>query len=116
LRRIDHTSPFHVDHIVAVKHEGTTELDNLCLACFQCNAFKGSNVAAADPQTGKPTFLYHPRRQDWHAHFKVNLDGTLSGLTPEGRVTIAVLRINDESRLGYRQIAMQASEYPCSMP
>jgi 5-methylcytosine-specific restriction endonuclease McrA len=35
-----------IDHIIAVKHEGTSEFDNLAWACFQCNSTKGSDIAS----------------------------------------------------------------------
>jgi hypothetical protein len=98
---------------VPVKHRGTDDLDNLCLSCFQCNSFKGSNLAAADPVTGAATFLFDPRKQAWDDHFEINPDATLSGKTPEGRVTIEVMKINDERRVQYRQFAMSINEYPC---
>lgn len=104
---------FHVDHIIALKHGGTDKDDNLCLACPDCNAYKGENVAALDPLTHKATRLYDPRQQNWDNHFKINLDATLSGLTPEGRATILVLRLNDEERAKQRSGEMTAGEYPC---
>ena len=39
---------FHVDHIIATKHGGSDEDDNLCLACYKCNGYKGSNIAALE--------------------------------------------------------------------
>ena len=39
---------FHVDHIVARNH-GDDDDNNLCLACYECNGYKGENVAALDP-------------------------------------------------------------------
>lgn len=114
LMQTDNTSPFHVDHILPIKHRGTDDMDNLCLSCFQCNSFKGSNSAAADPLTGEAAFLFHPRQQAWDEHFQINEDATLSGKTPEGRVTIEVMRINDERRVQYRQFAMNIDEYPCT--
>jgi hypothetical protein len=113
LQETDETSPFHIDHIVPIKHRGTDELDNLCLACYQCNAFKGPNMAAADSVTGAATFLFNPRTQSWQDHFRVNPDATLTGITPEGRVTIEVMSINEEARVQYRQEAMGIGEYPC---
>ncbi|MEQ1746588.1 MAG: HNH endonuclease signature motif containing protein [Saprospiraceae bacterium] len=35
---------FEVDHIVSLKHEGDTSLENLALACSSCNRYKGSNL------------------------------------------------------------------------
>lgn len=104
---------FHVDHIIALKHGGTDADDNLCLACPECNAHKGENVAALDPQTSNPTRLYHPRQQMWGDHFKLQTDATIIGLTPEGRTTVAVLRYNDEERVKQRSDEIAASDYPC---
>jgi hypothetical protein len=102
-----------VDHIIATKHGGVDEDDNLCLACYKCNGYKGSNVAALDPLTGDATKLYDPRQQTWDDHFQVNTDATLSGLTPEGRATIRVLRINDDERVKQRLGELMTGDYPC---
>lgn len=112
ITRSNAISPFHIDHIVPLKHRGTDDLDNLCLSCYQCNIYKGSNMAA-DPRTGQPVFLFNPRRQSWNDHFRFHSDGRLVGLTPEGRTTIDVMWMNDESRVQYRQIAIKAGENPC---
>ena len=104
---------FQIDHIIAVKHDGTDEDDNLCLACYDCNIYKGSNVAALDPLTRVATRLYDPRQQVWDEHFKLNPDSTISGLTPEGRTTIRILRINDIERVNQRFGEMLAGGYPC---
>ena len=33
-----------IDHVVALKHGGKSELGNLALACLSCNRHKGSEV------------------------------------------------------------------------
>jgi hypothetical protein len=104
---------FHVDHIIALKHGGTDADNNLCLACPDCNAYKGENVAALDPATGDATRLYHPRQQAWDGHFRLNADATITGLTPEGRTTVAVLRFNDGERVKQRLGEMTVGDYPC---
>ncbi len=104
---------FHVDHIIATKHGGTDDDDNLCLACAKCNGYKGSNVAALDPLTGNAAKLYHPHQQKWDEHFNINSDATLSGLTPEGRTTLTVLRINDIQRVKHRLGELAVGDYPC---
>ncbi|MBL8134126.1 MAG: HNH endonuclease [Anaerolineae bacterium] len=109
----DRLSRLQIDHIVPVKHGGKDNTENLCLACLKCNSYKGSNVAALDPHTDDATKLYNPRHQIWAEHFAVNLDGTLTGISPEGRVTILVLRINEDSRVRHRRMAMRLGEYPC---
>lgn len=42
-----------VDHIIAEKHGGLTEADNLALSCVLCNKHKGSDLASIDPETKK---------------------------------------------------------------
>lgn len=104
---------FQVDHIIAVKHGGSDEENNLCLACYKCNIYKGSNIAALDPDTGDATKLFNPRQQKWDEHFTFHADGKISGLTPEGRTTILVLRINDEIRVKQRKDEIAVGNYPC---
>ena len=57
----DRLSKFQIDHIIPIKHGGSDDTNNLCLACLKCNSFKGPNVAALDPETGAATKLYNPR-------------------------------------------------------
>jgi 5-methylcytosine-specific restriction endonuclease McrA len=104
---------FHIDHIIAIKHGGTDDTENLCLACPDCNTFKGVNVAAIDPTTGHAARLFHPREQDWKDHFNLNSDATITGITPEGRTTVAVLRLNNGQRVKQRQGEMALGDYPC---
>jgi hypothetical protein len=104
---------FQIDHIIAVKHGGDDTDDNLCLACYDCNIYKGSNVAALDPLTRAATKLYDPRQQLWDDHFRINPEAALTGLTPEGRVTIYVLRMNDEERVKQRLSELITGDYPC---
>ena len=104
---------FHIDHIIAKSHGGDDGDENLCLACLECNSFKGVNVAAIDPETGKPSKLYHPRMQIWDDHFFINSDASVSGLTSEGRTTVMVLRINSEARIQQRYKEFLLGNYPC---
>lgn len=95
--------PHEVDHVVAVKHGGETTLDNLAFACFQCNRYKGSDLASIDPQSGAITPLFNPRTQHWADHF--HLDGaTIVPLTSEGRATVFLLRLNDPERIQERAV------------
>jgi hypothetical protein len=84
---------FQVDHIIARQHGGPTRAANLALACYRCNSHKGTNLSGVDPVSAKVVRLFHPRRDLWQEHFAWN-GPRLTGLTPVGRATIAVLRIN----------------------
>ena len=104
---------FHIDHIRAIKHGGEDHVDNLCLSCSECNLFKGSTIAAIDPLTDEASRLFNPRQQTWSEHFEVNVDGSLAGLTPEGRATVAALRMNDAPRVEQRNGEILLGNYPC---
>lgn len=99
--------PFQLDHVIAEKHGGTTESENLALSCYNCNAHKGPNIAGRDPLTSLLTPLFNPRRDAWNEHFEW-IGGKLSGRTPVGRVTVDVLNINDSDRIDLRRILMAA--------
>jgi len=50
--QINRTKPHEVDHIYAEKHGGATVAENLCLSCYYCNRYKGSDLCGLDPETG----------------------------------------------------------------
>ena len=95
---------FHIEHIIARQHGGSTHPDNLAFACWNCNLKKGPNLSGIDPETGTLTTLFHPRTDVWAEHFCAHI-GTLvprgieiRGLTPVGRATVRVLAFNEEMR------------------
>lgn len=90
-----------VDHIIAQKHGGLTSLDNLAYACFECNRYKGSDIASLDPSTKRITPLFNPRTQKWGEHFYFQ-QGLIMPKSPEGRVTVLLLRLNDDLRVQER--------------
>jgi len=98
------------DHIVPRQHSGETHENNLALACLRCNRYKGPNVGSFDPLTGVLVPLFNPRTQIWASHFA--WDGaTIRSLTPEARVTVRVLRLNDADRVAERQRLMEVGLY-----
>ena len=100
-----------VDHVVARKHGGQTGAVNLALACARCNQHKGSDLGSLDPETGEFAFFFNPRTQRWDDHFA--LDGPrIVPLTPEGRVTVAILQLNHPDRLQERELFIAAGLYP----
>ncbi len=102
---------FEIEHIIAEKHGGGTFADNLALACPYCNRFKGTDLGSLDPETGQLVSFFNPRTQRWGDHFR--LDGaTIVPLTPEGRVTVAILQLNHPDRVVERQSLIRAGEYP----
>ncbi len=98
---------FHVEHIVARQHRGSDDLDNLAFACHLCNNKKGPNLAGIAPDTGELTRLFHPRRDVWDEHFRLDGSGRLLGLTPIGRTTACVLDMNAGVRVRIRREIMR---------
>ena len=47
----------HIEHIIPRIHGGTDALDNLALACIDCNLRKGPNLIGIDPETNQITEL-----------------------------------------------------------
>lgn len=104
-----------VDHIIPESLGGSTTLDNLCMACWDCNLFKSNQVTAADPQTALVIRLFHPNQQEWSDHFSWNPDGTqVIGLTPTGRATIIALQLNRSTLLTSRVFWVEAGWHPPS--
>lgn len=95
--------PHEIDHVIAEKHGGKTDPDNLALTCWRCNRHKGSDLGSFDPATETFCFLFNPRTQVWNAHFSQNPDHQIEGLTPEGRTTARLLKLNTPERIVERQ-------------
>jgi hypothetical protein len=103
--------PFEIDHIRSRKHHGPTIASNLALSCFRCNSFKGSDISGIDKSTRKLMPLFNPRRHKWAKHFR--WEGPyLIGRTPIGRVTVALLHINDEYRVELREMLIEEGVFP----
>jgi len=91
----------HIEHIVAQQHGGGDTLDNLALACNRCNRHKGPNLTGIDQASGNVVRLFHPRRDQWTAHFSFR-GARIEGVTPTGRATVQVLSMNASRRLELR--------------
>lgn len=101
----------HVEHVVAKQHGGSDDADNLALACHHDNDHKGPNLTGIDPETGNVVRLFHPRRQRWSRHFR--LDGpVIVGRTQCGRATVAVLALNAPDRVELRAELIAAGRFP----
>ena len=86
---------------------GETDKDNLALSCMRCNRFKGPNVGSFDPESGNLVPLFNPRKQIWTDHFKIE-NAFIIPLTAEARVTVKILRLNDEDRVAERKCMVEA--------
>lgn len=100
-----------IEHILPLQHDGRTTAENLALACSRCNLNKGTNVAVYDLVTTNLTPLFNPRTQVWLEHFQITDNGMIESLTASARVTIRILRFNDEERIEERRELITAGLY-----
>ena len=103
--------PHQPDHIIAEQHGGETITENLALACIHCNRNKGPNIASLDSGTKHLVPLFNPRRDIWSEHFSLD-DAYIRPLTPIGRVTVNLLKLNDPERIQVRQALIELKRYP----
>ena len=67
-------------------------------------------MAGYDPLSGELVPLFNPRVDEWSAHFY--WDGAvLAGLTPIGRTTVDVLKINEPERVEHRQLLIATGDW-----
>ncbi len=64
--------------------------------------YKDTDLGSCDPETGVFSFLFNPRTQKWSDHFCLQ-DGQINGITPEGRTTVYLLKLNSHERIAERQ-------------
>ncbi len=100
-----------LDHVIAVKHGGPTEAENLAYTCQTCNRNKGSDICSINWQTGELVRLFNPRSDHWAGHFV--LEGAkIKPLTVIGEMTVRILDFNHQDRMQERQGWIAAGSYP----
>ena len=90
-----------IDHIISLKHGGSSDSDNLAYACALCNRAKGSDVGSIS-MTGDFLGFFNPRSDHWATHFRLE-GATIQPLTPIGEVTARIFGFNESSRLHERE-------------
>jgi hypothetical protein len=113
LSQLGQIATFHIDHVIPVVAGGSTEADNLALACVSCSLHKGARQFLPDPQTGQPTPVFNPRQDRWSDHFR-RAGITLQGKTATGRTTIAALQMNRPLALAIRDEEARIGRHPQS--
>jgi hypothetical protein len=107
------TDFFHFEHIIPVVLNGKTELENLARSCGICNNNKRDKIEHIDPLTQQIVRLYNPRQDIWTDHFQWSDDDLyIIGLTPIGRATIALLKLNRSNAINLRKLLKMADLHP----
>ena len=77
-----------IDHIRSLKHDGTTESNNLALTCQPCNRFKGTDLGSVSSVSRDLIRFFNPRTDKWDEHFSAELNGLIATLSEVGEVTV----------------------------
>jgi len=102
-----------IEHIVPTARGGSSDEDNLWLACRLCNNAKGARSHGQDPVTSCVVRLFNPRGQQWKRHFHWSEDFVrVVGRTACGRATVETLNLNNEIALAVRQNWVKAGWHP----
>jgi len=105
---------FHVEHVLATQHLADDSLENLALACPDCNRHKGPNLTSIDLETMTVVPVFHPRHDDWSQHFKIE-GAKVVGKSAIGRPTVRLLQFNEVERTLMRRVLFDIGEWPPSV-
>ncbi len=102
---------FEIDHVIAQKHGGGDELDNLAFSCAHCNQHKGSDLVSIVDNYEDIVPLFNPRNHLWKEHFETDL-GQILPKTKIGQATIKLLKLNNPDLLIIRRLLSESGRYP----
>jgi HNH endonuclease len=102
-----------IDHIVPEARGGTSDEENLWLACPMCNSHKADRQEAVDPEGQVAVPLFNPRAERWDEHFEwVEAGAIIRGKTPTGRATVTALQMNHADIVAARRLWVIAGWHP----
>jgi len=101
----------HIDHIISIKHGGSSTLQNLAYSCLIYNVNKVSDIATMLLPSEKPIRFFNPRKDRWADHFDL-VDGSISPKTEIGIATVKILDLNATERVLRRRLLALSGRYP----
>lgn len=102
---------FEIDHIIAQKHGGGNEIENLAYACPHCNQHKGTDMVTFIDDYSDVVRLFNPRIDDWTKHFE-SMAGEIYSESKIGKATIKLLKMNDVDLIILRGLLSELGRYP----
>jgi hypothetical protein len=106
---------FSIEHIIPQILGGTSDFENLALACQGCNNFKYTKLTALDNETSNVVTLFNPRQHKWTEHLQWNNHFTVViGITPIGRATVKALQLNRDNLINQRIVYRAYGVHPPS--
>lgn len=99
-----------VEHIISLKHGGSSAPQNLAYACAFCNRHKGTDIGSL-AESGEFIRFFNPRADSWAVYFQLT-GAVIQPLTVIGEVTARILRFNHKEQILVRQALLEAGRYP----
>ena len=93
---------FEIDHIVAQKHGGGNEIENLAYTCPHCNQHRGTDMVTFIDNYNNIIRLFNPRVDKWGEYFESKI----------GKATIKLLKMNDVDLIILRGLLSDLGRYP----
>jgi hypothetical protein len=100
-----------IEHIISLKHGGSSEPENLAFSCVFCNSNKGSDIGSIVESRGELVRFFNPRMDRWSEHFRLD-GGMIVALTDIGTVTVRILKLNADERVMEREVLISRGLYP----
>lgn len=100
-----------IEHIISLKHGGSSEPENLALSCVFCNSNKGSDISSLVESGGEIVRFFNPRIDRWSEHFRLD-GGIIVAVTDIGSVTVKILKFNADERIMEREVLISRGLYP----
>jgi len=100
---------FQIEHIISKKHGGASEVQNLAYSCPICNRNKGTDLGTLSGNPQVLTRFFHPRNDNWEAHFTLDSSGEIIPNSEIGKATIAGLDLNNVESVIDRKKLIQAA-------
>jgi HNH endonuclease len=102
-----------IDHFIPESRGGTSDEQNLWLACPMCNSHKSDRQEALDPESRAMVPFFNPRAARWEEHFEWIEAGTMiRGKTPQGRATVVALQMKHQDIVAARRLWVIAGWHP----
>jgi hypothetical protein len=101
-----------IEHVISLKHGGSSTPDNLAYACVFCNRHKGTDIGSIS-ESGEFSRFFNPRTDRWADHFQL-VGIRIEPITTVGEVTARILQFNHSDQIFEREALNAVGRYPSS--
>jgi HNH endonuclease len=102
-----------IDHIIPEARGGSSNEENLWLACPMYNSHKADRQEPLDSESRATVPLFNPRADRREGHFEwIEAGAMIHGKTSQGRATIVALQMNHPDIVAARRLWVIAGWHP----